>query len=437
MRVRYRHAGCLIAAIMKTARRPLPPPGAIPEPGELVQGRYRALHELGRGGMGVVLAARDEMLNREVALKVMLPHMMSSQQAVERFVNEARSLAQLDCRHVVRVWDFGTISEPTTSAGLAFMVLEMLRGEDLFSVAAREGGLSPSRVVRYAIEACAGLAAAHARGMVHRDLKPENLFLAIEPDGSECLKVLDFGIARSRGRKSLSAGRTGVGSPGYMSPEQVEAPSTVDARSDIWALGVVMYELLAHRPAFIGDDPHSLCLQILTAPVTPLSELRPDLPPALVYVVERCMERDPARRFPNVAELAEALAPLDDWAPESDAERIRRQLDASTATIGVYVRPREASASDGDLSGIRRASVIGPTRKRRSWSLLVAALVFLPAVALIPRVVQAPELAPARAWTAHAAEQAKAAWVATRERARELWKKETAGGGPEAAPSER
>lgn len=432
MRVDDRHARCFTTLIMKTARRQLQPPGAIPKPGELVQGRYRALHELGRGGMGVVLAARDEMLNRDVALKVLLPQMMSSQQAVERFVNEARSLAQLDSRHVVRVWDFGTISEPPASAGLAFMVLELLRGEDLFSVAAREGGLSPSRVVRYAIEACGGLAAAHARGIVHRDLKPENLFLAIEPDGSECLKVLDFGIARSRNRRSQSAGKTGVGSPGYMSPEQVEAPGSVDARSDIWALGVVMYELLAHRPAFIGEDPHSLCLQILAAPVTPLNELRPDLPPALVYIVERCMERDPARRFPNVAELAEALAPLDDWSPESDAERIRRQLDASSVAFGAYVRPREDS---GDVSGIRRASSNGPTPKRRGWALLVAALVFLPAVALLPRVAQAPELAPARAWTTQAAERAKAAWQTTSTRARDLWRKETAAPASEPAPS--
>jgi eukaryotic-like serine/threonine-protein kinase len=253
---------------------------ALPALGELVQGRYRILQELGRGGMGLVLAARDEMLGREVALKVVLPQMMSSRQAVERFVNEARSLAQLDCRNVVRVLDFGEISEPAASAGLPFMVLELLHGEDLFSVAAREGGLSPSRVVRYALETCAGLAAAHARGIVHRDLKPENLFLAVEADGSECLKVLDFGIARSPERRAVTLERAGVGSPGYMSPEQVEGSQSVDGRSDIWALGVVMYELLAHRPAFVGDDPQSLCLQILTAPVVPLTELRSDLPPA-------------------------------------------------------------------------------------------------------------------------------------------------------------
>jgi len=407
----------LLALIMSAAHSFPSEAPALPALGELVQGRYRILQELGRGGMGLVLGARDEMLGREVALKVVLPQMMSSRQAVERFVNEARSLAQLDCRNIVRVLDFGEISEPAASAGLPFMVLELLRGEDLFSVAARERGLSPSRVVRYALEACAGLAAAHARGMVHRDLKPENLFLAVEADGSECLKVLDFGIARSAGRRALTVGKAGVGSPGYMSPEQVEGSDAVDGRSDIWGLGVVMYELLAHRAAFVGDSPQSLCLQILTAPVVPLTELRQDLPPALVYIVERCMERDPAARFQDVAELAEALTPLDDWTAESDVERIRRQLDTNEASPGSVVRRRTSTARSSKGNDLP----IGG--RRRSFSLLVAAIVFLPAVALLPRVAQAPELATARAWSAQAVDQAKATWHAARIRAQELWAK--------------
>jgi len=393
----------------------------MPAPGALVQGRYRGLEELGRGGMGLVLSAHDETLDREVALKVVLPQMMASRAAVERFVNEARSLAQLDCRNVVRVLDFGEISLPVECAGLPFMVLERLHGEDLFSVAAREGGLSPSRVVRYALETCAGLAAAHARGIVHRDLKPENLFLAVEADGSECLKVLDFGVARAPGRRPLTLEKAGVGSPGYMSPEQVEGSKAVDGRSDIWAVGVVMYELLAHRAAFVGDNPQSLCLQILTAPVVPLTEVRSDLPPALVYIVERCMERDPDQRFANVAELAEALAPLDDWSPDSEAERIRRQLDATDQVEVSDVRRRTSTPRASGRAEVRR-SVPG-SRRRRTLSLLVAAAVFLPAVALLPRVSRAPELAGARAWSVAAVQQAKIAWHSARVRAQELWAK--------------
>jgi serine/threonine protein kinase len=295
-------------------------------------------------------------------------------------------------------------------------------------VANREGGLSPARVVRYALQACAGLAAAHAQGIVHRDLKPENLFLALEPDGGESLKVLDFGVARGRSRQAVTRGQVGVGSPGYMSPEQVEGKSSVDARSDIWALGVVMYELLAHRPAFFGDSAQSLCLQILSAPVTPLDELRPDLPPALVYIVERCMERDPARRFSNVAELAEALTPLDDSSPPSDADRIRHQLDAGDVAPISDVRPRRSSAMPVELARRKRAPRdLFQRRRRQRLSLLVAALTLLPILALLPSVARAPELAPARAWSARALERTQATYDKVRARARELWMREPAG----------
>jgi eukaryotic-like serine/threonine-protein kinase len=405
---------------------------SLPVAGDVVHGRYRVEHELGRGGMGVVLAARDERLDRSVALKLMLPKMVRSPEAVERFGNEARSLAQLESRNVVGVLDYGVLSAPSECAGLPFMVLELLRGEDLFSVAAREGGLSPSRVVRYALQACAGLAAAHAHGIIHRDLKPENLFLAIEPDGNECLKVLDFGIARSHSRRKLTRGQMGVGSPGYMSPEQVEGTGHVDPRSDIWGLGVVMYELLTHQPAFFGDNPQSLCLQILTAPITPLQQLKPDLPPALVHIVERCMERDPARRYANVAELAEALTPLDDWSPNTEAERIRRRLEHEPAASSER-RPivRQLSSSDIVVS-VAEPQTTG--RGRRIASLLLAAAILIPVLALLPRVAQAPELAPARAWSAHALEQTQAVWSKARARAQQLMMKEPGGSPPPGSP---
>jgi serine/threonine-protein kinase len=386
----------------------------LPEPGDLVQERYRITGELGRGGMGAVLAAHDEILDRDVALKVVLPRMMRSAEVVERFSNEARSLARLESRHVVKVLDFGALSSPLSCAGLPFMVLERLRGEDLFNFATREGALSPNRVVRFALEACDGLAAAHAQGITHRDLKPENLFVAIEPDGSECLKVLDFGIARSHTRRAaLTQGQGGVGSPGYMAPEQVEA-SGVDGRSDIWALGVVMYELLAHRPAFVGDNPQALCLQILNAPVVPLAELRADLPPALVYVIERCMERDPERRFQNVAELAEALAPLDDWSPASEAERIRRRLDAAEQLVNLTPVRVPSTDEPAPRSTPRRRP-----RARRVISVVAVGAAMGPLVALLPRVARAPELEPARVWTAQAVASTQAALYRAQDRARD------------------
>jgi serine/threonine protein kinase len=431
-----------MATTMSTARAQLISESdglpALPVGGALVQGRYLVTGELGRGGMGVVLAAHDEMLDRDVALKVVLPKMTRSSEIVERFSNEARSLARLESRHVVRVLDFGTISEPIASAGLPFMVLELLRGEDLFSIAAREGGLSAARVVGYTLQACAGLAVAHALGIVHRDLKPENLFLATESDGSQCVKVLDFGVARSHSRrKPLTRGNVGVGSPGYMSPEQVEGSRHLDARSDIWTLGVVMYELLAHRNAFIGDTPQSLCLQILNGPVMPLAELRPDLPPALIHIVERCMRRDPAERFQDVAELADALAPLQEVSPTSDAERVRRMLESDGLPLSdPPSKPtREVLSSDIIVVAAPRArQPRSPQRRRRAISTIAVALLFVPLLALLPRVAQAPELAPARLWSESALKSTQVAFNQALSRARELWMKEP---GQDPAPAQR
>jgi serine/threonine protein kinase len=379
--------------------------------------------------MAVVLAAYDGVLEREVALKIMLPQLVTSREAVERFINEARSLAKLESPHVVRVLDCGRLKAPMACAGLPFMVLELLRGEDLYTVAAREGGLSADRVVRYALQACAGLAAAHAQGIVHRDLKPENLFLALDADGRECLKVLDFGIARSHSRRTLTRGRVGLGSPGYMSPEQVQGGSAVDARSDVWGLGVVMYELLAHRPAFVGDDPHTLCAQTLTAEVVPLGELCPELPLTLVRVVERCLERDPARRFGGVEELAQALLQVQlgrqlSEAPITEDAPMRA---AVAEDIPVELESCDVVELDPPVKGLR------PRRARRALSWLLAAAILVPSLALLPRVAQAPELAPARAWSARVVERAHVTWESARARAHELWMKEPAAA---RAPSE-
>ena len=409
---------------------PLP---ALPAAGDLVQGRYLVGTELGRGGMGVVLEAHDMRLDRDVALKIVLPQMSRSSEIVERFSNEARSLAKLDSHHVVKVLDFGRISAPRGALGLPYMALELLRGEDLYTLVMRSGPLSASQVVRYSLQACAGLAAAHAHGLIHRDLKPENLFVAIEPDGTECLKVLDFGIARSQSRRVLTQGKVGVGSPGYMSPEQVEGQPNLDARTDIWGLGVVMYELLAHRAAFVADTPQGLCRQILAAEVEPLAKIRPDLPRALIRIVERCLEKRPEARFANVAELAEALTPLDDVTPESDAERIRRRLGASDAAIVVpaivpalQLTPVRHSAHSVDID-VDVVPVRAPRPYRRVLAALLFVLILGPTLTLLPRVAQAPELAPARAWSERALKSTGLAWQRARTRAHELWMKEPAG----------
>jgi serine/threonine-protein kinase len=244
----------------------------------------------------------------------------------------------------------------------------------------------------------------------------------------------------------LTGNQMGVGSPGYMAPEQVEGGRQIDARCDIWALGVVMYELLAQQPAFSGETPHSLCLQILAAPIKPLSELRPELPAALVYVVERCLERDPDRRFANVAELAEALAPLDDASPDSEATRARRRLEAVAPVDEVVVRPtpagtpvlsaRRESASDDQrdtpvlTTGPRRTH----HRRRRIVSGVVVTLALAPALALLPAVSTAPELEPARAWSMEARGSAERAWLEARQAWQTFWAEHGAPGQTAPAP---
>ena len=396
-----------MSALRPQSAPPLNETLVLPTSGELVQARYQVRHELGRGGMAVVLAAYDAVLERDVALKVMLPLLVSSREAVERFVNEARSLAKLETPHVVRVLDCGTLRTPASCAGLPFMVLELLRGEDLYSVAAREGGLPPERVVRYALQACAGLQAAHTQGIIHRDLKPENLFLALDAEGNECLKVLDFGIARSQSRRALTRSRVGLGSPGYMSPEQVQGEAEIDARTDIWGLGVVMYELLAHQPAFSGDDPRTLCARTLTAEVVPLASLRPDLPAALIDVVARCLEREPGRRFGSVAELAQALKNV-----ETDAGATPELSSSEFVELDIPI------------------DVVRPRRGRRVAAWLLAVVILAPAVMLLPEVARAPELASARTWSARTVAQVQSGWRVVRARAHELWMKEP--GGPPA-----
>ncbi len=306
----------------------------LPKRGALIAQRYRLGEDIGEGGMSLVYSARDERLGREVALKVLNPRMAFSREVVTRFVNEARTLAQLDCPHVVRVFDAGVTEEPGQPT-LPFMVLELLRGTELRHVVMDPGPEDVRAVVGWMLQICDGLAAAHVEGIIHRDLKPENLFLVKEPDGTQIAKVLDFGIARSMHvTPSVTLQGERMGSPGYMSPEQIRDVSTVDERSDIWSLGVIMYELLAGVAPFKADSALELCVEILNASVAPLQAVRPDLPAGLSAVVQRCMQRPVDARFANMAELAEALAPYAHQPAAELAARVRRRLSIRQLAFG-------------------------------------------------------------------------------------------------------
>lgn len=279
------------------------------QPGSVLAGKYRIERQLGEGGMGVVLAAQHTQLEQRVAIKVLRPAALSSPEAVARFLGEARAAARLRSEHAVRVFDVGTLD-----SGEPYMVMEHLEGEDLASRVARSGPMPWQQALDAVLQACEAVAEAHSLGIIHRDLKPGNLFLVQRPDGSGRIKVLDFGISKMSGAESSGGAvtRTGtlMGSPLYMSPEQMRSSKQVDARSDIWSIGALFYELLSGSPPFEGESLPQVCTRVLEGQMEPLERRVPGVPPLLSQAIQRCLEKDPERRFPDLADFARALAPL-------------------------------------------------------------------------------------------------------------------------------
>jgi len=295
-------------------------------PGDILAGKYRVEYVIGVGGMGMVVAATQIDLGELRAIKFLLPAMAANAEAVERFVREARAAASLRGEHVVRVHDVGRFK-----SGEPYMVMEYLDGEDLGVIVDRLGPMPPSQVVAYALQALEALAEAHAAGIVHRDLKPPNLFVARDRQGLPTLKILDFGISKfTDGRAGEATGLTGtavaMGSPTYMAPEQMRSAKSVDARADLWSLGVILYELLTGREPFTGETLAALYTQVLTGEPKPPSSMNPLVQPTLDAVVLRCLAKDREKRFQNAAELAAALAPFGGPDSEHSVGRIRRWL---------------------------------------------------------------------------------------------------------------
>ncbi len=291
--------------------------------GELVGGKYVIEHVVGSGGMGVVVAARHVQLEQRVALKFLHSQVLSSEQAVTRFLREAKATVRLKSDHVARVYDVDTLP-----SGAPYAVMELLEGVDLAAYARENGPLRIADAVEFVVQACEGIVEAHALGIVHRDLKPQNLFVTRRVNGSHRIKVLDFGISKSIGGTDLSLTDSTVvlGSPLYMSPEQMKASRNVDVRSDVWSLGVILYELLTGTVPFNGESITELCLKVVTAPPAPPRTMRAEIPEALAKVVLRCLEKDVNLRFPSVAALAEALEPFSAGAERGITDRTWRSL---------------------------------------------------------------------------------------------------------------
>jgi serine/threonine-protein kinase len=330
--------------------------GPLPEVGDLVAGRYRIVRRIGEGAMGAVFAARHELLEKDVALKLMSEEHASTPQAVKRFLNEARALAQLESEHVARVLDMGQ-----TEAGAPFLALELLEGADLAGVLAERGRLPVVDVVGWILQALDGIAEAHSLGIIHRDLKPANLFLAKRRDGTEIVKVLDFGISKnlalSGTTPALTVTSSILGSPMYMAPEQLRNAKTVDARADVWSLGVVLYELLSGRLPFRADNVAELFVAILEHTPEPMRSVRSDIPAPLEQIVMCCLAREADERFADVGDLAEALAPFGPAGVDATVQRIRRVLQAADGTP--KAKARRASARRNRLRWIAAIAAAG------------------------------------------------------------------------------
>jgi serine/threonine protein kinase len=274
-------------------------------PGTVLAGKYTVERVLGEGGMGVVVAATHLELGHKVAIKLMLPQASEHAEMLARFEREARAAAGLSSEHAARVTDVGRLEN-----GMPFMVMEFLEGEDLGQRIARERQLSIAEVVRLFTQACMGLHDAHANGIVHRDVKPANLFLATRTSGRVVLKVLDFGIAKaepSTTNPSLTRTTAVLGSPQYMSPEQLSSTKTVDARTDIWSLGAAFYEALTGVAAFPSQTLAELHVKILMEPPVAPRALRPEVPADLEGVLLKCLAKAPDERYASMADVQRDL----------------------------------------------------------------------------------------------------------------------------------
>jgi eukaryotic-like serine/threonine-protein kinase len=354
-------------------------PDDVPAPGSILAGKYEVERILGAGGMGVVLAARHMQLGQRVALKFMRGLAAQDPGAVERFLREARAAVSLTSEHVARVLDVGTLE-----SGAPYMVMEYLAGVDLAAVLRRGGPLSVERAVDAVIQACEAIAEAHARGIVHRDLKPANLFMTERAEGSALVKVLDFGISKpaplsERQEERLTVSGMVMGSPGYMSPEQVRSSKDVDARSDIWSLGVILYELLTGVSPFQGETIGDTFARITSEPPPRIQSLRRDIPDALSETIARCLERKLTARLQSVGELALRLAP---FAPPETGVLVQRIARLSgqahrAQTLDAPAFPSEAAgggtvdASAAQTAGSWLRSAAHPALSRR-WPFAAA-----------------------------------------------------------------
>jgi serine/threonine protein kinase len=320
-------------------------PSETPKPGATIAGKYRVERVLGEGGMGLVLAARHTRLDETVAIKMLRPDVLRSRDEVQRFLREGRACSKLKSEHVVRILDLGE-----ADGEVPFLVMEQLEGRDLAALLRGRGPLDVATTLTVVLEACEAVAEAHALGIIHRDLKPANLFLARAANGGTKVKVLDFGISKileeaAQGDLSLTATRTLMGSPLYMAPELMRSARAADPRSDVWALGCILYELLTGTTPWQGETITELCVRVLEETPRPITSFRADVPQALEAVVARCLAKKPEDRYQSVMEAATQLAALAGDPGRAQLVAIERVVHAAEL--------RQRDRASGPISGER------------------------------------------------------------------------------------
>lgn len=294
--------------------------------GSVIAGKYRVDRVLGSGGMGVVVQATHLELKEFVAIKLLV-RASESDEFGQRFLREARAAARLKSPHVARSFDVGTLDN-----GVRYMVMEYLQGADMARLAAERGQMPVSLAIEYLLQACDAIAEAHQHGIIHRDLKPANLFIVSQPDGSAMVKVLDFGISKLAGTPSsqpdlaMTRSRCMMGTPLYASPEQMLSAADVDARADIWSIGVVLYEMLAGQPPFRGGSIPEVIARTVSEDPPPLDRYRSDVPQALEQIVRTCLQKDREARYPSVPDLVAALVNLVDCPLDADSMVVANRI---------------------------------------------------------------------------------------------------------------
>jgi serine/threonine protein kinase len=335
-----------------------PQPLSVPfSQGDVIAGKYEVVGLLGSGGVAYVISALHLELGEMVALKFLRPESLAFEDVVARFASEARAVARIKSEHIAHVLDVGTLPD-----GAPYIVMEHLEGRDLADVLAEKRRVPIKVAVDYVLQACEALACAHALGIVHRDIKPENLYLSQQAGSVEVVKVLDFGISKSAlgapGTRETAKTMLPMGTPGYMSPEQIRACGTVDARTDIWALGCVLSELISGTSAFEAPTQIQLGAAILERDPVPLRQKVADAPAELEALILRCLAKDPNDRFQDVAELASALYPFGPRRSRLSAERCHEVLRGKSGVVIEFASVPPPPSDDDAVTELRNPGAL-------------------------------------------------------------------------------